>query len=311
MGVDRTVSVVITTRNSAGTIGPCLDSLLPYQQRGLIEDVVLVDSHSSDGTAETVARYPVAMYQEEGTEAYQHSTIRQYHSTYSALDQGWRRARGSLVMFLDSDAYLGEGMFPRAADFFSDPRLAVLGCWQRGHGGTCVARTLAQLWEFHGQQIRRLQNGSAGLWGRAYRFAAWFGSGHLPIGGPCYIVRRECLEALNGHDAYGDVGIAARAVERGWHTLWWVGAPVCHAQRERIEDLWRERWQWGQTAAFRPHKRQHYLSVPVTLGWSILLGILLAIRHRNPWHLTVHPLAVGAQVGGGLGARLARLRGVS
>lgn len=306
---EATVSVVITTRNRAGTIGRCLDSLLPYQHKGLIEDVVLVDSHSTDGTLQIAASYPVVVLPEEGTEAYQGSVIRQYHSTYAALDQGWRRARGDAVMFLDSDAYLGEGMFPRAAEFFSDPRLAVLGCWQRGLGSTRLAQTLAQLWEFHGKQIQGLQNGSSGLWGRAYRFAAWFGSEHLPIGGPCYMVRRECLEALNGHDAYGDVGIAARALERGWGTLWWVGAPVYHAQRERIWELWRERWQWGQTAAFRAHKGRHYLSVPVALGWPLLLGILLTIRYRNPLHLAVHPLAIGANVAGAIAGRLVKLCG--
>ena len=309
MAEEGTVSVVITTRNSARTIGRCLDSLLPYQRRGLIEDVVVVDSESTDGTVETTAPYPVVVLQEEGSEAYRDSIIRQYRSTYSALDQGWRRARGRLVMFLDSDAHLGEGMFPRAGQFFSDPRLAVLGCWQRGLGSTGVARALSQLWAFHGEQIGRLQNGSPGLRGRAYRFAAWFGSEHLPIGGPCYVVRRECLAALNGHAAHGDVGIAARAAETGWRTLWWVGAPVYHIQRQKLSDLWRERWQWGQTAAFRPHKGQHYASVPIALGWSFLLGILLAIRHHNPWHLAVHPLAMGAQVAGGMAARLARLRG--
>ena len=303
---ERSVSVVITTRNAARTIGRCLDSLLPYQRRGLITDVVLVDSHSTDSTLAIAGRYQPVVLQEEGSEAYRDSIIRQYHSTYSALDQGWRRAKGDLVMFLDSDAWVGEGMFPRAAEFFTDPRMAVLGCWQRGHGSTRVAQTLSQLWEFHGNQIRKLQNGTAGLPATAYRFASWFGSEHLPIGGPCLMVRRECLELLNGHDAYGDVGIAARAVERGWRALWWVGAPVYHAQRERIRDLWRERWQWGQTAAFRPHKGRHYLSVPVALGWSLLVGVLLTIGYRNPLHLVVHPSAAVVQVTAAAATSLSR-----
>ncbi|KPK21350.1 MAG: hypothetical protein AMJ76_02780, partial [Dehalococcoidia bacterium SM23_28_1] len=155
MSVDRTVSVVMTTRNSAATIGRCLDSLLPYQLPGLIADVVVVDSDSTDGTPEIVAAYPVEMVEEEGTDACRGSIIRQYHSTYAALDQGWRRAKGDLVMFLDSDAYLGEGMFPKAAEFFADSRLAVLGCWQRGCGSTRLARTLAQLRESQGEQIQR------------------------------------------------------------------------------------------------------------------------------------------------------------
>jgi cellulose synthase/poly-beta-1,6-N-acetylglucosamine synthase-like glycosyltransferase len=311
MGRDCTVSVVITTRNSAGTIGRCLDSLLPYQQEGLIEDVVLVDSHSTDGTPKIAGRYPVVVLQEESKD-HEQSVIRVYHSTYGALDQGWRSARGDVVMFLDSDAYLGQGIFPEAMEFFSDPRLGVLGCWQRPVGDNWLSRAMGQLLEFHGQQIQAVQEGRSGLWGRVYRFAAWFGGdsgGHVPIGGPCYMVRRECLEAVNGHDAHGDVGIAARAVELGWRSQWWVGAPVCHPPRQGLWALARERWSWGQTAAFRPHKLRHYLSVPASLVWSLLLGLWLTIKYRNPLHLVVCPLTVGAHVAGGVGGRLAKLWG--
>jgi len=303
------VSVVITTCNSAETIGRCLDSLLPYQQNGLITDIVVVDSHSTDNTAEIIARYPAVMLEEEGTEAYQQSIIRVYHSTYHALDQGWQSSRGDLIMFLDSDAYVGEGMFPIAMEFFSDPQLGVLGCWQQAIGNSRLSRTMAQFLKFQGEQVQALQSGSFGFGARAYQYAMWFGSDHIPIGGPCYMVRRECLEALNGHDAYGDVGIAARAVDQGWRTLWWVGAPVYHPPRAKISGLARERWSWGQTAAFRPHKKRQYLSAPLSLIWSVILGIFLTIKYRNPLHLVVHPLNVTAHLAGGLVGRLARLGG--
>ena len=65
-----TVSVVTTTRNAAETIGRCLASLLPYQHRGLITDVVLVDSQSSDDTLKIASRYHVVALREEGVKAY-------------------------------------------------------------------------------------------------------------------------------------------------------------------------------------------------------------------------------------------------
>ena len=64
------LSVVITTRNSARTIGRCLESLVPYYRRGDIAEIVLVDGHSTDSTVEIARSYPVTLLIEEGTESY-------------------------------------------------------------------------------------------------------------------------------------------------------------------------------------------------------------------------------------------------
>ena len=311
-------SAVMTTHNSEGTLPHCLDSLLPYYKSGALAEIVIVDSQSTDTTSEIAKRYPVTMLQEEGAEAYRDSPIRVYHSTYSCLDQGWRHSTGDVVLFLDSDAYLGDGMFPKAEEFFSNPGLGMLGGWQRPVGETLFARTTAQFWEFHRERIRSLQERPT-FWRRLYRLAAWFGSERPPIGGPCYLVRRECLEEINGHDVYGDAGIAPRLWERGWETLWWVDAPVYHPAKETLRELVRQRYSWGfrsqvaaglmREKAFHLNRFGQYVSVPLAIGWELFLGMFLSIRYLNPLHLVISPVATVAHVVGGLAGRIARMRG--
>ena len=121
-----TVSVVIATYNSGDTIERCLSSLYPYQKAGYISEVIIVDGYSTDNTLDVVKKYPVKILFEEGQEIYKNSVIRSHYGKYNAQNQGWRASSGNLIMFLDSDAYLGEDFFPKALKFFEDPNLGVL-----------------------------------------------------------------------------------------------------------------------------------------------------------------------------------------
>ena len=51
-GKDRTVSVVLPTRDVAGTLGGVLDAIAPLERAGLVDEVLVVDAASTDGTAQ-------------------------------------------------------------------------------------------------------------------------------------------------------------------------------------------------------------------------------------------------------------------
>jgi len=85
----RTLSVVIPTRNVAPIIRRTLDALT------WVDEVVIVDSFSTDETAELVQSYPnVTFFQWERPGVY---------SIYAKVNYGIDRARGEWVMRLDSD----------------------------------------------------------------------------------------------------------------------------------------------------------------------------------------------------------------
>jgi glucosyl-3-phosphoglycerate synthase len=94
------VTLILPARNVAGTIGPILDTVAALNERcGLIEQVVVVDAASADGTAD-VARG-------RGAEVYcENELLPSYGPAQGKGDAMWRSlsvARGEIVMFADAD----------------------------------------------------------------------------------------------------------------------------------------------------------------------------------------------------------------
>lgn len=101
-----TVSLVLPARNVAQTIGPILHQVKSLNERsGLVDQVVVVDADSADGTA--------AIAQNCGAEVYSENELMpEYGAARGKGDAMWRSlsvARGDIVMFADSDTkHFGE-----------------------------------------------------------------------------------------------------------------------------------------------------------------------------------------------------------
>ena len=96
-----TTTLVLPTRNVADTIGPILDTVNRLNERtGLIEQIVVVDADSADGTAD-IAR-------SRGAEVYsENELLPEYGRAHGKGDAMWRSlsvARGDIVMFADADS---------------------------------------------------------------------------------------------------------------------------------------------------------------------------------------------------------------
>ena len=103
-GADRlplTTTLVLPTRNTADTIGPILDTVAQLNERtGLIEQVVVVDADSPDGTADIARAHGAEVYSEN-------ELLPEYGRAHGKGDAMWRSlsvARGDIVMFADSDS---------------------------------------------------------------------------------------------------------------------------------------------------------------------------------------------------------------
>jgi len=94
-----TVSVVLPAREVADTIAPILQRLAPLRDAGLVDELVVVDAGSQDGTAE-VARATGARVAQESELLAQHGPAR------GKGDAMWRSltaTSGDVVLFLDAD----------------------------------------------------------------------------------------------------------------------------------------------------------------------------------------------------------------
>jgi glucosyl-3-phosphoglycerate synthase len=93
----ETVTVVLPAREVADTIGLIVEALLSL--RGLIDQVLVVDAASEDGTAEIATRLGAEVYQES-------ELLPEFGQALGKGDAMWRAlqvARGDIVVYMDSD----------------------------------------------------------------------------------------------------------------------------------------------------------------------------------------------------------------
>lgn len=199
------ISVLIPARDEAARIGGCLDGLASQQYRHF--ETIVVDDHSSDGTAALVRSY---------SERVPHLAI----LPGAELPEGWAgkcwacqqatgRARGEWLLFLDADvlpepallATLAAHIRSAKVDLLSLLPLIQLGSFAERAVLPAFFQLLAQIYPF------KLVNNPAS----PLAFAI----------GQCILVRRSVYEAVGGHAAVRasileDMELARRVKQAGY-----------------------------------------------------------------------------------------------
>jgi len=96
----ESVSVALPAREEAATIGQIVEALLELKDLGVLDELVVVDAASSDGTAEIAARAGAVVVQ-------QSSLLPEFGEVLGKGDAMWRALsvlHGDVVCFLDSDS---------------------------------------------------------------------------------------------------------------------------------------------------------------------------------------------------------------
>ncbi len=99
------VSVVVPTRNSAGPLRSCLESI--RRQTYSPVEVIVVDNNSSDGTTEVARAFTESVY----TQGPERSAQR---------NRGAREAKGSYLLFVDSDMVLSPDVIAQCVRMMTD-----------------------------------------------------------------------------------------------------------------------------------------------------------------------------------------------
>lgn len=291
----RIISVVMTTKNSGSTIRNTFASLAPYQEKGYIAEIVVIDAGSTDDTIKISESYGAKVFLEGPTIPILKSRrlFRSYASFFHACNLGWKATKGDLVMFIDSDAYVGSGFCPTANLYFEDPNLGTLGCQATAVYTNPLSKTIAEMWDFHSSYLKssNIKTGfAAKSFSRVYELFVWGRPKmkNLYSSGPCYIATRASLESVGGLDLTGDIGVSEKIVAAGWESKWWVDAPLFHKARDRYSKLARERLVWGfMTPYFFENRIAAFVRTVAAVILAPIGGLMLSRRSFNFRHVPV------------------------
>jgi glucosyl-3-phosphoglycerate synthase len=96
----QAITLILPAREVAGTIGPILDTVAELNERsGLVDQVLVVDADSADGTADIARARGAEVYSEN-------ELLPEFGPCLGKGDAMWRSlsvARGDIVMFADTD----------------------------------------------------------------------------------------------------------------------------------------------------------------------------------------------------------------
>ncbi|MDJ1174584.1 2'-O-glycosyltransferase CruG [Roseofilum capinflatum] len=229
------VSVVVPTLNERDRLSPCLEGLT--RQSYEVREVLVVDSHSTDGTGDLVLQT-----------AAKDPRFRLLHDDPLPPDwvgRPWALHTGFLHSSPKSEWILGID-----ADTVPHPGL-VAGLIQmaQGEGYDLVSLSPRFILEYPGECWLQ----PALLMTLVYRFGptgTFESADRVMANGQCFLIRRRVLEELEGYTPAkssfcDDVTLARIAAQRGFKVAFWDGAPVLKVRM--YEGAWQTWQEWGRS----------------------------------------------------------------
>jgi GT2 family glycosyltransferase len=221
------ISVVVCTHNGVRTIGDTLEGLrkLDYPDY----EVIVVDDGSTDHTAKIASQYAVHLIRTPN------------RGLSAARNTGMEAATGSIVAYIDDDAY-------------PDPHWLQYLAWTflttsyRGVGGPNIPPA-------GDGKIAECVAHAPG--GPVHVLLSAQEAEHIP-GCNCAF-RKECLQAVGGFDpifraAGDDVDLCWRLMERGWKLGFHPAAVVWHHRRNSVRTYWKQQKGYGKAEALLERK---------------------------------------------------------
>ena len=238
------VSIVLPTHEAGEDLDPLLDAV--YAQEGPTFELIAIDTESSDGTRERLARRPLRLER----------TTRREFSHPGTRNRGVRLARGDLVVFLVQDALpLNPRWLAALTAPLEDPRVAAAYSRQVPRDGCPPG------------ERRDIERGAPpGRWTK--RLGPEGGSDLLALSTFSHVsscARRALLlehPLDEGLPMVEDQEWCLRILRAGWTVVYEPASMVAHSHRQTLGQVYRRHRDYGRAfARFHP--------LPTSLGRAL------------------------------------------
>jgi cellulose synthase/poly-beta-1,6-N-acetylglucosamine synthase-like glycosyltransferase len=244
------ISIVIPTYNADDTIEECLESLLiqikKIQKKA---EVLVVDDGSTDNTINIVKKYSVKL-------------INQKHKgPAEARNNGWKKAKGDIVIFLDSDCKVGKNWLKNILKPFKDQKVAGVSVkYKTWNEDSWIAR-------FIGYEIEQRHNRIS----ERTNFLASYSTAY----------RREILKKMNGFDtsfktaSAEDNDLSYRIIQSGYYLIFLKKTYVWHKHSESLLNYFKKQFNH---AVWRVFLYLKYLKIPKFIKGDEYAGMKTLIQ---------------------------------
>ncbi|MEL6401203.1 MAG: 2'-O-glycosyltransferase CruG [Cyanobacteria bacterium J06607_6] len=230
------VSVVVPTLNEVARLGPCLQGL--SQQTDEVREILIVDSHSQDGTRDLVK---AAQAQESRLQLMTDDPL-----PPAWVGRPWALHHGYLHSSAESEWILG-------LDADTQP--------QPGLVAALMAAAATENYDLVSLSPRFILKSPGEVWLQpallmtlVYRFgptgASESGAERVMANGQCFLCRRQLLDRLGGYTVArlsfcDDVTLARHAAQTGAKVGFWDGSQLLKVRMyEGLSETWQE---WGRS----------------------------------------------------------------
>lgn len=233
---DRDLSIVIITKDTRDLVESLIGSI--YADRSLaplLREVIVIDNASSDGTGDMLKTHHPSV---------EHVYMNDNRGFSVAANNGFRRAQGKYILFLNSDTILIKGETEKMIAFLEkNPNVGILGP-QLVHADMGLQRSFAfvpsLLFEFVPESIiKRLAPSRYPNPKKAHNRPFDVAS----LIGAAIIVRKKAMEAVNGFDErffffLEETDLCLRIREKGFRVVFFPGSSVIHLQGKTVSKRW-------------------------------------------------------------------------
>lgn len=272
------VSIVVPTLNEALRVAPCLAGL--SQQTYEVREILVVDSHSKDGTREIVqsAQTTDPRIRLLTDEPLPHDWVGRPWALHHGYTHSSEQSRWMLG--LDADTQPQPGLVPALIAAAETEGYDLVSLSPR-----FILKSLGEIW---------LQ--PALLMTLVYRFgptgASESGAERVMANGQCFLCRRELLDKLGGYSIArlsfcDDVTLARHAAQAGAKVGFWDGSQLLKVRMyEGLQETWQE---WGRSLDLKDASSASqicgdlwFLTCVQALPWLTLPILLWGITLENP-----------------------------